>query len=265
MMHSIDYSLLDPTGNITILVETPVPVSVQPSVAEQLMEQEPGTEQVGFLSAGPDSDICLRMAGGEFCGNASMSSAALHDLRSGLSGGTVSVRVWGTDTPVRVDVRSTGRRQWEGTVYMPRPLSVGTEYFPGEGNLPTVRFNGITHIILERTPDRTSAEANARIWCGQLRAEAVGLMFYERGAERLTPLVYVPAAGTLCWENSCASGSSAVGAYLAFASGSAQSVSLRQPGGVLTVTAAPEESPRLTGTVRLLRRSRTQVSMDSNT
>ena len=42
-------------------------------------------EQVGFVSAPSDSgcDIDLQMAGGEFCGNATMSAAALVAMRSG--------------------------------------------------------------------------------------------------------------------------------------------------------------------------------------
>ena len=45
------YDVLDPTGNITILVRTPVPEADQPDVAAHLMELEPETEQVGFLSS----------------------------------------------------------------------------------------------------------------------------------------------------------------------------------------------------------------------
>ena len=47
----ITYSLFDPSGNTTILVETPVPVEDQPAVASALMKAEPSAEQVGFVSA----------------------------------------------------------------------------------------------------------------------------------------------------------------------------------------------------------------------
>ena len=33
----IEYCVLDPTGNITILVTTPVPVELQPRIAAELM------------------------------------------------------------------------------------------------------------------------------------------------------------------------------------------------------------------------------------
>ena len=50
MKEPVRYRLFDPTGNITLLVETPVPVEEQPAVAQALMEQEPSAEQVGFLT-----------------------------------------------------------------------------------------------------------------------------------------------------------------------------------------------------------------------
>ena len=78
----IDYAVMDPTGNITILVETPVPEASQPFAAARLMELEPAAEQVGFLSSGRDgAELSLRMAGGEFCGNASMSAAVYEEVR----------------------------------------------------------------------------------------------------------------------------------------------------------------------------------------
>ena len=38
MTTQLKYSLLDPTGNITLLVETPVPIEDQPAVALELMK-----------------------------------------------------------------------------------------------------------------------------------------------------------------------------------------------------------------------------------
>ena len=49
-MRRVTWTLLDPTGNITLLVETPVPTEEQPTVAQKLMRLEPTTEQVGFFS-----------------------------------------------------------------------------------------------------------------------------------------------------------------------------------------------------------------------
>ena len=72
---NVRYRMFDPTGNLTLLVETPVEAARQAETAARLLEAEPATEQVGFLCAAPDADIALRMAGGEFCGNAAMCAA----------------------------------------------------------------------------------------------------------------------------------------------------------------------------------------------
>lgn len=252
MTAPVTYTLLDPTGNMTLLAETPVPEASQPLTAQKLMAAEPETEQVGFVTYGADG-IGLRMAGGEFCGNASMSAAVLYAGRRGLDRTSVEVMVSGTPEPVPVTVEKTGDR-WRGEVTMPRPLSVGTERFPDGSEHPVVRFPGIAHVILEKEMEPAEAERLAPQWCRFLKADGLGLMFLDRERGVLKPLVYVPEAGTLFWESSCASGTTAVGAWLAKESGQAVSRSLKQPGGTLTISAAPEGELILSGTVEIVRR-----------
>ncbi|MCR5090578.1 MAG: hypothetical protein K6C08_13835 [Oscillospiraceae bacterium] len=247
---TLEYYLLDPTGNITILVASPVPVSSQPSVAAALTALEPETEQVGFLSDGNGCDIALRMAGGEFCGNASMSAAV---IAAGRGARSVLLRVSGAVDPVRAEVEPLPDGSWYGTVSMPRPSAIKTFPLPRASDVPLVCFDGISHLILEEPLSRIQAEALAPECCRILDADALGLMLLDRANARLSPLVYVPAADTLCWENSCASGTSAVGAYLAVRAGRDLSMTLQQPGGSLSVEASPEGRLRLTGSVRLIR------------
>lgn len=252
MSQSLRYTLLDPTGNITLLVESAVPEALQPEAALRLMELEPSTEQVGFVSFS-DHGVRLRMAGGEFCGNASLCAAALSLDRMGHTEGTVPVSVSGTEEPVTAFLTRHPDGSWRGTVTMPRPLSVKRERLPDGQSRPVVRFPGIAHVILEETPDRTSAEALAPLWCEHMGTEALGMMFLDRARQTLTPLVYVPAAGTLFWESSCASGTTAVGAYLSQETGGPVSLPLSQPGGILEITAGTDGSLLLGGSVRLLR------------
>lgn len=253
-MVNIRYCVMDPTGNTTILVETPVPVLQQPSIAARLMELLPEAEQVGFLSLEKDCDIALRMAGGEFCGNASMCAAA-YAVMNGLAGGKdVTLHVSGAVGSVRAEVKNVDEGVFDGTVDMPRPLAIEKVVLPGAGELPVVRFDGIVHIILENLLPRDQAESYVRTWCRYLHADAAGLMFFEREKGNLTPLVYVPAADTLFWESSCASGTSAVGAFLADEAGESVTVKLHQPGGSLTVEASGKGELRLSGRVRFLGR-----------
>ncbi len=253
MTKLITYTLFNPTQNITLLAETPVPEESQPQIAQRLMSIEPETEQVGFVSLTADG-IRLRMAGGEFCGNASMSAAALYMERSGRKESNVTVHVSGTLKPVWVSMRELSAGLWRGIVNMPEPLSIKREVFPGGRILPVVRFPGISHVILEDTFDRKSAEAMAAKWCRYLDSEAVGLMFLDREQLTLDPLVFVPAAKTLCWESSCASGTTAAGAFLAAEYGQTTELPLRQPGGTLTITAHPNGQLFLEGKVSMVRK-----------
>ena len=250
-LQTITYTMFNPTGNITLLTETPVPTASQPLVAAKLMSLEPETEQVGFVTLGHDT-VYLRMAGGEFCGNAAMSAAALYLERSGRTEGTVPVHVSGTKEAVAVRLTVLPDGGWRGGVVMPRPESVGQEQFPDGTGYPTVRFPGIVHVILEEDVAREKAEAMAPVLCAQLKADALGLMFLNREEESLTPLVYVPGAGTLFWENACASGTTAVGAFLAAKTGRPVNLRLKQPGGVLEIDARPNGELTLTGTVCIM-------------
>ena len=253
MTEAITYTLLNPTGNMTLLVETPVPEAAQPLTARRLMAVEPETEQVGFVRFDNDG-MALRMAGGEFCGNASMSAAVLYAEQKTLSRADVSVSVSGTREPVTVTVEKTGNR-WRGEVTMPRPVSAEAERFPDGTEHPVVRFPGIAHVILEKEMEQAEAERLAPVWCRFLKAEGLGIMFLDRKNGILRPLVYVPEAGTMFWESSCASGTTAVGAWLAKESGRAVSLPLKQPGGTLKISAEPEGKLILSGTVEILRRN----------
>ena len=104
-LKSIDYCVLDPTGNITILVTSSVPVHLQPQIASQLMNLEPEAEQVGFLSRDDSCDIALRMAGGEFCGNASMCAAVYAASEAGTVSSDVILRVSEGNALIRRDSR----------------------------------------------------------------------------------------------------------------------------------------------------------------
>ena len=259
-MGKIHYTLFNPSGNMTILVDSPVSPDRQPAVAGKLMELERETEQVGFVrlpGPGTGEPVELRMAGGEFCGNATMSAASLYLDRCGERTGTVRARVAGTEPPVEVTLAEGPDGSRQGTLSMPKPLSVRTEMLEGFGRVPVVRFPGITHLIADESSrgflTRENAEAQAPVLCGELGAEALGLMFLDPDRRSLTPLVYVPEAGTLCWESSCASGTTAAGAWLANRSGGPVTLALQQPGGTLTITAEPEGDLCLTGAVRSVR------------
>ena len=101
LLHYLKYS---PTGNITVLVTTPVPRPEQPGVASRLLEAV-GGEQVGFIepAADPRCPARLQMMGGEFCGNATMSLGAMLARERDLTDGEaldLMLEVSGLDAPV---------------------------------------------------------------------------------------------------------------------------------------------------------------------
>ena len=267
-LKELKYSIFDPTGNITALVETDIAAPYRPAAAAAVMERHPEVEQVGFVQFTGDKDIQVRlnMAGGEFCGNATMSAASLFIMRSGdLPGNekqrTVYVDASGVDQPVRVDLMNTNGSGI--CVHMPQALGVEEASLapdskePGSligkmllGSLPLVRLPGISHLIIESDSflysmknSKETAENIARLFCDEIKAEGLGIMFLDqiRPYEvcELTPLVYVPKSNTIFWEHACASGAAACAAELARKAGTPVDISFRQPGGVLRVSCEP--------------------------
>ena len=263
------YSILDPTGNITAIVETSVDVARQPSIADAIMRRHPEVEQVGFLQSVSDGENAraeLRMAGGEFCGNASMSAAALLLSQDSRAEAEVHMQllVSGAAEPVALCLQPESGSAYLVEIVMPPALGIaGTVFTFGDmsGTLPLVRMEGISHVVIEPDSvffsllnDRPTAEKAVREFCEALGADGLGLMFLDgRGRDlRMTPLVYVPGSGTCFWENSCASGSAAVGMVLAEKSSSAAALSLQEPGGTLQVLCDPVcGETRLRGHVRV--------------
>ncbi len=311
-LEAIKYSILNPTGNITALVESPIVPEEQPFLASLIMKRHPSVEQVGFVTflENESEQVSLRMAGGEFCGNASMCAAVLYliqrkmrrfrddrqefccrtndavpDGRQILSGNetpavpdgryeTVRLRVSGALQPVEVRVfageensifgspeaSASDRPEINGIfracVTMPPALKIGHYYFQSGNiseNLPVVFMQGISHIIIEKESafyslldDKNAAQQAVRAWCGQLAADGLGLMFLDEDRASLSPLVYIPGSDTIFWENSCASGTTAAGIFLANKAGRLTGCSFQEPGGILRAESDPS-----TGITRL--------------
>ena len=274
----INYSIFNPTGNITALVETKVEAEKQPAIADEIMKAHPRVEQVGFVQFEPGRPVpaLLRMAGGEFCGNATMSSAALYAIRSGDESSSIRVRASGAPRSLEVRLgRSVEKDEvFETGLEMPAPISIEkmvVDFGSTTEELPIVNLGGITHVIIEKGRTTYSlkdspeaAEGVVRNWCETLGTDCLGLMFLsgsdsmtkaeghaieEHGIKadigmqtELIPLVYVPAADTVFWENSCASGSAAVGMYLSDKYGMALEINMEEPGGRFKVISDPNQN-----------------------
>lgn len=246
----LEYRLADPTKNITLLVISPCAPQSCTGIAAELMAREPTAEQLGFLSAGEGgADINLRMSGGEFCGNATMSAGAYVCMTRGLDRLDCRVSVYGTTAPVKVGVIKIGSG-YSCKVEMPRPTEMRRQSFYVDGEareFDIVCFSGITHIISAGNLTRAQAEDNIRAWCRELGCEALGIMLVDLDRRSIEPLVYVAGIDSLFWESSCASGTTAVGMYLAQAGENHACFS--EPGGELRFELLPDGTPVLGGKV----------------
>ena len=110
------YYKIDPTGNITAIVETPTERNVQCRIAGLIMAADTTIEQVGFLEKPQgEASVRLQMMGGEFCGNASISAAALMAHKGGIVSGDIALEVSGADEPLCVKVQKLDGRKYLGT------------------------------------------------------------------------------------------------------------------------------------------------------
>ncbi len=238
----INWLKYSPTENMTALVLTTVPEHQRPAVGSAIMLTDPEIEQVGFVVPPhwPESSTRIEMAGGEFCGNGAMCAAA-HAASKWLEAG--SSAMFPIESTDMSDFLTCLIRAQSGyfdvTLDMPLPGSIETTVLSFGGKnyqLPLVRFPGITHAIMPAgTLDHAAAEDAVREWSRIEKAEAMGIIFYNSVSSYIEPLVYVPAANTLCWERGCASGSAALGALLATFAKADVITDVRQPGGIIKV------------------------------
>ena len=253
-MH-LQYTVFDPTGNITLLVTSAVVRSLHAQVAARLLEEEPDAEQVGFLEYTGQEQPRLQMMGGEFCGNASMSFGAWLCSKENIPLGMTrnfQLEVSGADTPVPCAVTPLPDCML-GTVTMPLAEKIELRTFPlaeGEITLPVVFFPGICHMIATNgTLQRHQAQEALRRWAAALPCQAAGLLLFDDERMHFDPLVYVKDTDTFVWERGCGSGTAAIACYLTAQRQASQCLSLKQPGGTIAAVTTWEDGEVKTLTI----------------
>ena len=233
-MDNIKYHIFDPTKNITILVETIVDINDQPKIAKSLMDKNPSTEQVGFVKFDTDGNTMLRMAGGEFCGNATMCAGIYAALNNDdkFSKCIKKIYVDALDKFIDVEVKRIDENTFVCVVNMPHAKSVKKIKFSNDEIYEIVELDGISHIIVDiENYEKENKNLNFDInninfkkyfedkikkISDFLNINSLGIIFYDKKKNNITPLVYVKNADTVYWENSCASGSIATYEYLKY-------------------------------------------------
>lgn len=257
-----------PTENMTLLIETPVPREQHLEIAEKLIAYGSiYAEQAGYIEEpeNPAAEKRLQMMAGEFCGNASLSLAAVLAEEKGLGVGEeaeIVLEVSGADSLVRCQMKKE-EKGFSGRVAMPLPKAIEYKTFHLEGEtyeLSTVVFEGISHIIVPVSlwgeAGVEKAELAAKAWAEEMPA-AFGILLFDEEKGELKPLVSVQGV-TLIWERGCGSGTCAIGAYLAEREGESLSISLKQPGGIMGAEVSyvngTFESLHITGKVSIVAR-----------
>ena len=252
-MPALTFSKWSPGGNTTLFF----PLEGR-SAAEQarlarlaLDPQNLGGEQAGFVDP---RERRLRMAGGEFCVNASRAFGALLAFseneygprQAALEGLPVSpcdadivkdhyyeVRVSGWRSPLRLTVRGNFPH-WRVEALLRLPVCPLQSLAEG---MTLVRLPGIVHVLLNAAlhpfpEDCETAAALLRQRLGLDGEAAVGAVWWRdrQGQLDMLPLVHVRDAQTTCLESACGSGALALALSLSRAGGR-RDFSILQPGG----------------------------------
>ena len=229
----LQYSVFRPGGNDTALV-----IGVErdsdkrKKINDQVMKQHANVEQVGFVKLDRDNPE-LMMAGGEFCGNATRSTA--WQILAGKPG-EVLMKVSGVESKLRAGVDEEGNAWAQMPIYTdPSRIT-----FLEDGRA-VVAMEGITHVVMNDIYPEASPEELKPIALKLLQqlgldksVAASGVMFLtptESGVS-IRPVVLVRDIKTLFYETACGSGTTAVGLLEALKKSGSIELPVTQPTGI---------------------------------
>lgn len=230
---SLQYSILRPGGNDTALViGVEIDQKKRKHINDKIMSQHSNVEQVGFVNLDPEN-VQLMMAGGEFCGNATRSTAWL-----ALKGkqGEIFIKVSGVESKLCAGVDE------EGNAWAQMPIYSDTSKVSFlDGGRAVVVMEGITHVVMDDIYPDASPEELKQIALDILKelgldkaVAAAGVMFLTptKSGLNMRPVVSVRDAGTQFYETACGSGTTAVGLLEALKQGRSVDLPVIQPTGM---------------------------------
>ena len=238
MKKTINITVADPAGNITIFVKDRFDRKYYPTVANQLLDiEELKGEQVAYILdlEGKEGLPKMEMCGLEFCGNASRSFALLAAKAQGRKGNSViTIDVSGSDTPLDVEVNTDTNYT---KIKMPKALRVFDEEIFG---IPTqiADYGGIMHVVVKNIEATEETFNKYKDYINEkYNPPAMGVMFWDEKTETLAPVVYVKDVDTTYFEGSCGSGSTATATCFGLAKGEGEhKLAIPQPAGTIDTT-----------------------------
>lgn len=224
---------MNPAGNTTLLfINDNLEKNLLKEISRIAMEETNlYAEQVGFIS-----NNHLQMMGGEFCGNASRSFATYlafndPDFKNEK---TYNITCSGENSILNVEVRATEfKNQYFAKIKMPKNTSIEKITVDNYLSCYEVIFTGITHFIVEHNIDEKIISTLEK-YSKEKGYSAFGIMFFNEKENKMVPFVKVENFDGV-WENSCGSGTTAVGYFLKKYK-NIESAKINQPGGWLEVS-----------------------------
>ncbi|MBQ9537229.1 MAG: hypothetical protein IJU79_05510 [Desulfovibrionaceae bacterium] len=210
---NLSYSKWDPNGNITLFLSAnAVAQTDQAQVAKQALTTKGlEAEQVGFIDCHTNT---LRMAGGEFCLNATTAFAAhlqLQQSKPALQG--LHLNVCGFHGAITAHTHKIASKSVEVILSLHLEQTTVKQI---TDSISIVELPSITHVLIHGQPP-TDAEALLLNLIDLHHLETcpcVGVVWWNNCPEidtyAITPLVYVRDVHTTIWEQACGSGSLAL-------------------------------------------------------
>ena len=233
-MKEVKYSIYRPAGNDTALVYGVYYSKKEKKIInDEIMKKHSNVEQVGFVSL--DKNPELQMAGGEFCGNATRSTAFMY-----LNGkkGDLEIII-NSNNIINAGVYDNKKAWCE------IPLLNNTDnIIKKDDGIFIVKMEGIVIVVIEL--EQAKKYLRNRIELKKIGMEfiykynlenndAVGVMFCEKANSKIkiNPIVWVKSINTLFYETACGSGTTAVCMIEAINSKSNQQIDVIQPSGLI--------------------------------
>ncbi|WP_442264291.1 diaminopimelate epimerase [Tissierella sp.] len=244
----LNFVKVNPVENMTIFIMDQIPRKEHKTVSNRIMDYNNlHAEQVGFIEKADDKEgIRLQMMGGEFCGNATRSLAALlvdkgyPQVKKEENKLFVDLEVSGMKGKIQCEVEKIEENKYLSKIEMPAPRSIKEDAIEFEEKtleFARVNFEGITHFIVDKNKikNKDLFYKTIKESLKETDYEAFGIMYYDFKKDFMEPLVYVRSTDSLFWERSCASGTCAFGAYRSHENKENINIDVKQPGGSLSV------------------------------
>lgn len=251
MNKTYQLTITRPAGNDTGLIKGLVKRELKKKINNLVEKEFPNVEQVGFYDFDEKTQTgILEMAGGEFCGNATRSTAYV--LLNGKIG-EIPMKVSGISKILTAGVRK------KNTAFTQVPII--TDFSAIKQLTPTIsliEIEGITHLITAKPENKTQDELKKEgkkilKKFGLLASrKCAGVMFLSKKENTVVmdPIVWIRDVATLYFETACASGATAVGVWEAYKSKKNKTIiKLLQPSGQFLTATITKNATRFTDAI----------------